>query len=49
MKSKRLLTTVKVPTVELGLLNSVDDATPIGETVKNCCPVLEEITKRFAV
>mgnify|MGYP001613096929 CR=1 FL=1 len=41
--------TVKAPIVELGLRNSVDDTTPIGETVKNCWPVLEEMIKRFAV
>ena len=41
--------TVSVPMVELGLLNSVEEATPVGPMVNTLTPVEEAIVKRFPV
>lgn len=43
------LVTVKVPIVELGLRNSVEEATPKTETVKYSRPDDEAMAKKFAV
>ncbi len=42
-KSKR------VAIVELGLLNSDEEATPVGPIVKYCCPVFEATVSKFPV
>ena len=41
--------TTSVPIVELGVRNSVDDATPVGSMVKKLMPVEELMVRRFAV
>ena len=49
LKSRMLVTAVKVPIVDDGLRNSDEDATPVGPIVKRLTPVEEEMVRRLAV
>ena len=49
LKSMMLVTAVKVPIVDEGDRNSVEDARPVGPMVKKIRPVDEATVRRFAV